>query len=394
MSGALDGIRVIDTTTMISGPICTRILADQGADVVKVEAPGVGDLVRVMGARRDGLSATFVTSNRNKRSVVIDLKQKEGLSLLERLVATADVFVQNFRPGAAERMGIGEEALRKIRPDLVYCSISGFGEKGPYAHKRVYDPVVQALSGLAAIQADRDTGRPRMVRLIVPDKLTAITAAQAITAALFHRERTGEGQHLRLAMLDAMVAFAWPEGMAGHTFIGEGQRDRRARYAQDLIFETADGYLTAGAVSDSEWKGLCRAIEHEEWLEDPRFETAAGRIMHAGDRLMMTAEVFRARTTAEWLERLEAEDVPSAPVLSRQDLLTHPQLEANELVVESDHPVAGRMRQARPPERFSATPSSLRRPAPSLGEHTTEIFEELGVDAEDLAALRAQGVVA
>jgi len=379
---------------MISGPICTRILADQGADVVKVEAPGVGDLVRVMGARRDGLSATFVTSNRNKRSVVIDLKQKEGLSLLERLVATADVFVQNFRPGAAERMGIGEEALRKIRPDLVYCSISGFGEKGPYAHKRVYDPVVQALSGLAAIQADRDTGRPRMVRLIVPDKLTAITAAQAITAALFHRERTGEGQHLRLAMLDAMVAFAWPEGMAGHTFIGEGQRDRRARYAQDLIFETADGYLTAGAVSDSEWKGLCRAIEHEEWLEDPRFETAAGRIMHAGDRLMMTAEVFRARTTAEWLERLEAEDVPSAPVLSRQDLLTHPQLEANELVVESDHPVAGRMRQARPPERFSATPSSLRRPAPSLGEHTTEIFEELGVDAEDLAALRAQGVVA
>ncbi|MBW2397068.1 MAG: CoA transferase, partial [Deltaproteobacteria bacterium] len=366
----------------------------QGADVVKVVAPGVGDLVRVMGARRDGLSATFVTSNRNKRSVVIDLKQKEGLGLLERLVATADVFVQNFRPGAAERMGIGEEALRKIKPDLVYCSISGFGEKGPYAHKKVYDPVVQALSGLAAIQADRDTGRPRMVRLIVPDKLTAITAAQAITAALFHRERTGEGQHLRLAMLDAMVAFAWPEGMAGHTFIGEGQRDRRARYAQDLIFETADGYLTAGAVSDSEWKGLCRAIEHEEWLEDPRFETAAGRIMHAGDRLMMTAEVFRARTTAEWLERLEAEDVPSAPVLSRQDLLTHPQLEANELVVESDHPVAGRMRQARPPERFSATPSSLRRPAPSLGEHTTEIFEELGVDAEDLAALRAQGVVA
>ncbi len=379
---------------MISGPICTRILADQGADVVKVEAPGVGDLVRVMGARRDGLSATFVTSNRNKRSVVIDLKQKEGLALFEKLIASADVFVQNFRPGAAERMGIGEEALRKIKPDLVYCSISGFGEKGPYAHKKVYDPVVQALSGLAAIQADRDTGRPRMVRLIVPDKLTAVTAAQAITAALFHRERSGEGQHLRLAMLDAMVAFAWPEGMAGHTFIGEGQHDRRARYAQDLIFETADGYLTAGAVSDSEWKGLCRAIEHEEWLEDPRFETAAGRIMHAGDRLTMTAEVFRSRTTAEWLERLEAEDVPSAPVLSRKDLLTHPQLEANELVVEDEHPVAGRMRQARPAERFSATPSSLRLPAPSLGEHTNEIFEELGVDAEDLVALRERGVVA
>ena len=394
MPGALGGIRVVDTTTMISGPICTRILADQGADVIKVEAPGVGDLVRVMGARRDGLSATFVTSNRNKRSVVIDLKQKEGLVLLEKLVATADVFVQNFRPGAAERMGIGEEALRRIKPDLVYCSINGFGEKGPYAHKKVYDPVVQALSGLAAIQADRDTGRPRMVRLIVPDKLTALTAAQAITAALFHRERTGEGQHIRLAMLDTMVAFAWPEGMAGHTFIGEGQRDRRARYAQDLIFETSDGYLTAGAVSDSEWRGLCRAIEHEEWLDDPRFQTAAGRIMHAGERLLMTAEVFRARTTAEWLERLEAEDVPSAPVLSRKELLSHPQIEANELIIESNHPVAGPMRQPRPPERFSATPSSLRLPAPSLGEHTSEVFAELGLAEDELATLRERAVVA
>ncbi len=393
MPGPLDGIRVIDTTTMISGPICTRILADQGADVIKVEAPGVGDLVRVMGARRDGLSATFVTSNRNKRSVVIDLKQEEGLDVLRRLVASADVFVQNFRPGAAERMGLGEAALRAEKPDLVYCSISGFGEKGPYAHKKVYDPVVQALSGLAAIQADRDTGRPRMVRLIVPDKLTAVTAAQAITAALFHRERSGEGQHLRLAMLDAMVAFAWPEGMAGHTFIGEGQRDRGARYAQDLIFETADGFLTAGAVSDSEWQGLCRAIGREDWLEDERFQTAAGRILHAGERLTMTAEVFLSRTTREWMERLEAEDVPSAPVLRREDLLTHPQLLANELIVESEHPVAGAMRQPRPPERFSATPSSVRRPAPALGEHTDEVLDEIGCAPPERAALRERRVV-
>ncbi|MAE93380.1 MAG: hypothetical protein CL910_01835 [Deltaproteobacteria bacterium] len=393
MAGALEGIRVVDTTTMISGPICTRILADQGADVIKVEAPGAGDLVRVMGARRDGLSATFVTSNRNKRSVVLDLKKPEGLALLEKLVATADVFVQNFRPGAAQRMGIGEEAMRRVRPDLVYASISGFGETGPYAHKRVYDPVVQALSGLAAIQADRDTGRPRMVRLIVPDKLTAVTAAQAITAALFHRERTGEGQHLRLAMLDAMVAFAWPEGMAGHTFIGEGQLDRRARYAQDLIFETADGYLTAGAVSDAEWTGLCRAIDREDWLDDERFQTAAGRIMHAGERLTMTAEVFLERTTEEWMERLEAEDVPSAPVLSRGDLLEHPQIRANELIVEGEHPVAGAMRQARPAERFDRTPSTLARPAPLLGEHTDEVLAELGVDDASRERLRNEGVL-
>lgn len=393
MAGALDGIRVIDTTTMISGPICTRILADQGADVIKIEAPGVGDLVRVMGARRNGLSATFVTSNRNKRSVVLDLKQRAGLELLEKLVATADVFVQNFRPGAVERMGIDEQAMRRVRPDLVYTSISGFGETGPYAHKRVYDPVVQALSGLASIQADRDTGRPRMVRLIVPDKLTALTAAQAITAALFHRERTGVGQHLRLSMLDAMVAFAWPEGMAGHTFIGEGQQDRRARYAQDLIFQTADGYLTAGAVSDAEWHGLCRAIGREEWLEDERFKTAAGRIMHAGERLTQTAEVFLEHTTEEWMARLEAEDVPSAPVLSRSELLHHPQIEANELIVESEHPVAGRMRQTRPAERFDRTPSSLRSPAPSLGEHTDEVLSELGLDEAARKRLREAGVL-
>lgn len=393
MAGALEGIRVVDTTTMISGPIATRILADQGADVIKVEAPGVGDLVRVMGARRDGLSASFVTSNRNKRSAVINLKNDEGLELLKRLVATADVFVQNFRPGAAERMGIGEAALRKVKPDLIYTSISGFGDTGPYAHKRVYDPVVQALSGLASIQADRDTGRPRMVRLIVPDKLTAVTAAQAITAALFHRERTGEGQHIRLAMLDAMIAFHWPEGMAGHTFIGEGQLDRGARYAQDLIFETKDGHLTAGAVSDAEWTGLCRAIEREEWLEDERFKTAAGRIRYAGERLTMTAEMFLKRTTDEWLERLEAEDVPCAPVLSRQALLEHPQVLANELIVEGEHPVAGPMRQARPPERFDRSPSTLRHAAPSLGQHTDSVLAELGVSEADLSRLRSEGAI-
>jgi len=393
MAGALQGIRVIDATTMISGPIATRILGDQGADVIKVEAPGVGDLVRVMGARRDGLSATFVTSNRNKRSLVLDLKQERGLEVMKRLVATADVFVQNFRPGAAERMGIGEAALREVKPDLIYTSISGFGETGPYAHKRVYDPVVQALSGLAAIQADRETDRPRMVRLIVPDKLTAVTAAQAITAALFHRERTGEGQHIRLSMLDAMIAFAWPEGMAGHTFVGAGQKDRRARYAQDLIFETKDGYLTAGAVSDAEWVGLCRAIGREDWLEDDRFKTAAGRIMHAGERLTMTAEVFLEHTTEEWLGRLEAEDVPSAPVLSRSALLEHPQIQANDIVVEGEHPVAGRMREARPPERFDRTPSSLRRPAPGLGEHGEEILAELGFADAERAELHRLGVV-
>jgi crotonobetainyl-CoA:carnitine CoA-transferase CaiB-like acyl-CoA transferase len=394
MAGPLDGVRVVDVTTMISGPIATRILGDQGADVVKVEAPGVGDLVRVMGASRDGLSATFATANRNKRSVVIDLKQAEGVRLLRQLVAGADVFIQNFRPGAIERMGLGEEVLRAERPDLIYVSISGFGESGPYARKRVYDPVVQALSGLAAIQADRESGRPRMMRLIVPDKLTALTAAQAISAALFARERNGRGQHLRLSMLDATVAFLWPEGMASHTFRGSGAKGLRTRLAQDLVFETRDGYITAGAVSDAEWHGLCRAVERTEWLEDERFQTPRGRIRYAGERLTMLAEVLCEGSSAHWLARLEAEDVPCAPVLDRDALLAHPQILANDLIAESEHPVGGPMRQPRPPERFDETPSSLRQAAPTLGEHTDEVLAELGLAAARIHELRAAGVVA
>jgi crotonobetainyl-CoA:carnitine CoA-transferase CaiB-like acyl-CoA transferase len=391
--GPLHGIRVIDVTAMIAGPLATRILADQGAEVIKVEPPGRGDLVRHMGATRGGVSATFLTANRNKRSVVIDLKRPRGLEVLRRLVAEADVFVQNFRPGTAERMGIGEEALRAVRPDLLYVSLSGFGERGPYAGKRVYDPVIQALSGLADVQRDRDTGRPRMMRLIVPDKLTAVTAAQAITAGLLARARSGEGQHLRLSMLDATVAFLWPEAMAAWTFVGREGRGERARLAQDLVFETRDGYLTAGAVSDAEWQGLVRALERPEWLEDERFATAAGRVAHADERLAQVAEVIRERTTAEWIARLEAEDVPCAPVLRRAELADHPQIAANELVVEAEHPRGGRIRQPRPAERFDRTPAALRRPAPDLGEHTDEVLAEAGLSADEIAALRAEGAV-
>lgn len=384
--GPLEGVRVLDLTSMISGPVATMMLGDQGADVIKVEPPG-GDLVRNLGPNRAGFTASFVSSNRSKRSLVLDLKSAEGLAALKRLIPTADVFVQNFRPGAIERMGLGENVVRALRNDIVYVSISGFGETGPYAHKRVYDPVIQALSGLAAIQADRDSGRPRMVRTIIPDKTTALTAAQAITAALFARERTGKGQHVKLAMLDAMVAYLWPEGMTSLTFVGREVQAPRAQIAQDLIFETTDGFITAGAVSDAEWLGMCTALERPEWLDDERFKTAAGRVIHVQVRLAMTAEVLKQRSSAEWLTRLDREGVPCAPVLSREEVIEHEQVRVNAMIEEHEHSVAGRIRQPRPAARFSATPARMRRPAPLLGEQSREILEEAGFSASEIDAL-------
>jgi len=384
--GPLEGVRVLDLTSMISGPVATMMLGDQGADVIKVEPPG-GDLVRSLGPNRAGLTASFVSSNRSKRSLVLDLKTDSGIAALKRLIPTADVFVQNFRPGAIERMGLSESVVRAAKPDIVYVSISGFGERGPYAHKRVYDPVIQALSGLAAIQADRDTGRPRMVRTIIPDKTTALTAAQAITAALFARQRTGRGQHVKLAMLDAMVAYLWPEGMTAYTFVGREVQASRAQIAQDLIFRTTDGYITAGAVSDDEWRGMCVALERPEWLADKRFDTAAGRVINVTERLAMTAEVLQTRSSAEWLERLDREGVPCAPVLSREGVIDHEQIRVNATIEEIDHPVGGRIRQPRPAAQFGATPARIRRPAPTLGEHSREVLAEAGFSAAEIDAL-------
>lgn len=395
MSGPLTGYRVIDVTQMLSGPMATMMLGDQGADVVKIEPPDIGDLTRALGGKARPISPFFSTLNRNKRSVVLNLKDPAGVTLLKRLVAEADVFVQNFRPGTAERLGFGEDVLRRVKEDLIYVSISGFGEQGPYVHKRVYDPVIQALSGLTDIQADPETGRPRMMRLIIPDKVTALTAAQAITAALLARERTGEGQHVRLAMLDAVVSFLWHEGMTQYTFMGPDIGVARPPDTRDLIFETADGYITAAAVSDKEWQGMTRALERPEWLEDPRFSTPASRVKYADVRLEMTAEVLKERTSAEWLERLDTEQVPSAPVNRKPDVLTDPQVHANDLIVESDHPHAGHMRQARPAARFEGTPTELlRQPAPLLGEQTDAVLAELGLSAARLAELREAGTIA
>ena len=391
-TGPLTGVRIVDLTSMISGPVATMMLADQGADVIKVESLS-GDLVRGAGPNRAGITSTFISSNRSKRAIAVDLKTAAGTQVLRDLVKTADVLVQNFRPGTIERMGFGEDAVRELKSDIIYVSISGFGEKGPFSHQRVYDPVIQALSGLASIQADGETGRPKMIRTIIPDKTTALTAAQAITAALFSRARTGEGQHIKLAMLDTMVSYLWPEGMSGFTLVGKEVKSARAQLSPDLIFATQDGYITAGAMSNIEWKGMCTALGHLEWLEDERFLTTNDRAVNVTARLTMTGDVLATNTSAYWLERLDAEGVPCAPVLSREEVITHPQIVANDLIHESDPPIAGRIRQPRPAALFDKTPSNIQRPAPGLGEHNTELLTELGYSPEQIQGLSDEGVI-
>jgi len=392
MTGPLEGVRVLDLTTMVAGPVAAMMLADQGADVIKVEAPA-GDLMRHFAFGRSGMSASFLSCNRNKRSLAIDIKTTEGLQIIRKFIATADLLMHNFRPGAAERIGLAEDAVRSIRPDIIYVSISGFGESGPYTHQRAYDPVIQALSGLAEIQRDRDTGRPRMIRTIIADYTTALTAAQAITAALFARQRSGIGQHVRIAMLDSMISYLWPEAMPSLTFVGEERDPSDGEVGPDLVFATQDRYITAGALSDDEWAGMCCALNREDLINDARFKTARDRAINAVERREIVTGELEKWTAKEILARLLANDVPSAPVVSRFELLSDPQVRESQILEEYQSDQFGKVRQPRPAARFDRTPAAIRNLAPLLGADNEEILGELGYGVDDIQHLKLKRIL-
>ena len=379
--GPLEGIKVLDLTSMVSGPVAAMMLGDQGADVIKVE-PVHGEQLRHLGEPFNGVPATFFSCNRNKKSLAVDLKSEAGKEVLWDLISTADVLLQNFRPGAMARMGFSEEKVRERNPGIIYVSISGFGEQGPFSHKRVYDPIIQGLSGATDIQADRKSGRPNMFRIILADKVSALTAAQAVSSALFHRERKGEGQHIKISMLEATIAFLWPEGMMGLTY-AEKETDVRKTFSSiDLIYETTDGYITISVISDKEWKGICEALGREELISDERFKSSLARRQNAEERREVIGEEVSRRSSAELLQLLDENDVPCAPLLDRMQLLDHPQIVESNTVLRESYAGFGEVRQARPAARFQLTESSLRLPAPKLGQHSREILESLGYDEE------------
>ncbi len=362
--------------------------------MVKLEPPGIGDMCRWLGPTHKGLGAMFAAVNRNKRSIALNLKDPRGKAIVLELARDADIFVQNFRPGAIKRMGLDYDTLRALNPRLIYVSMSGFGQHGPYAARRVYDPVVQAMSGFADSQKDKETGAPHLIQSIACDKVTALTAAQAMTAALFGRSRTGEGQHLTLNMLDATIAFLWPDAFYNHTLL-----DNPAPPSPDFadfygIMPTRDGWITSITLSDDEFGDFCRAVGREDIAADPRFKDVFARMANASALKAAFAEAVATFTTEEIRARLEAEDAPHAVVLKRDQVEADPQVVHNGQLALTDHPAAGRLRLPRPAARFDDAPANERRHAPLLGEQTDEILGELGRSADEIAALRSGGVAA
>ncbi|MBW2290641.1 MAG: CoA transferase [Deltaproteobacteria bacterium] len=379
---------------MISGPLAPMILADQGADVIKVEPPGYGEAARQIMSYRAGMAALYANCNHGKRSIGLNLKMTEGLEILYELVRDADVFVQNWRPGAAERLHVGEADLREINPDLVYASVTGFGDDGPYADRRSYDPIFQALTGYISAQTNPQIPIPDLVRNAVVDKATSHQLAQGITAALLARERGAGGQHVRVAMLDAALSFFWPDGMMRHTLVGEGVENPMTPGERFQMLATSDGQLVTWMGSAEQMRDGLRAMGRADLADHP---SQRGRPMLEEANQQARAEAMNEAagklSTAEVYERMVAHQVPAAPILTPSEVFEDPQIVHNGAVLEGEHPVYGRYRRVRPPLQFSATPCEQTPPAALYAEHTDEILAELGRDAADRERLREMGVI-
>lgn len=377
--GPLEGVRVLDFTENMAGPYGTMILGDQGADVIKVEPPS-GDVIRTRGTGRYGMSGYFANLNRNKRSLALDLHHPECGEVRERLLDWADVVVTSFRPAAARRLGIDGETVTRSRANVVHASIVGFGVNGPMAGLPVYDHVIQAISGIAARQADPATGQPDLVRQGVVDKATGHVLAESVCASLVRRSRSGLGCRLTISMLDVALSFFWPDGMMDHT-VQEPDNVELPTAASFRLTPTADGHVALVVLTDAQWDGLIRALDLDRDGASP------------AQLLKQAREKLRQRSTAEVVEQLARHDVPCGPVVPLDHLHRHPQVQANDILFEPEHPVLGTIRQPRPVPRWSEIQGTSLRPAPCLGEHSLEILAELGLDYQLPERLAAAGAL-
>jgi crotonobetainyl-CoA:carnitine CoA-transferase CaiB-like acyl-CoA transferase len=392
---ALDGVRVLDATQVMAGPFCCQLLADMGADVIKVEKPNGGDDSRRMGPPfLNGESAAFLAINRNKRGLALDLKRPQGQALFLRLAAWADVLVENFRPGSLEALGLGYEALSASHPELIYCSISGFGQTGPYRERGGYDLVAQGMSGIMSVTGH--AGQPPVkVGVPITDLNAGMYAAYGILCAYVRRLRTGRGQLVDTSLFEAGLAYTIWES-AGYFATGQtpppmGSAHRSAAPYQ--AFRTADGHLTIGAANQANWEKLCQALGRPDLLSDPSFRDNPSRTTRAAQLAAELEKVFVTRPTAEWLELLGPSGMPAGPINDMAAVYADPQVQARGMVVALDHPAAGWVKHIGVPVKLSETPGAIRRPAPTLGQHTDEVLAELGLAPGEVRALRAAGVV-
>ncbi|KPL89399.1 CaiB/BaiF CoA transferase family protein [Ardenticatena maritima] len=394
--GALDGLRVLDFTRVLAGPFCTMLLGDYGAEIVKVEVPHRGDDTRHWGPPwAGGESAYFLSVNRNKRSLTLNLKHPKGRQIALDLAARADVLIENFKVGTMARLGLGYEDVRAVNPGIVYCSITGYGQTGPYRDRPGYDFIIQAQGGIMSITGPAD-GEPHKVGVAIVDITAGLFAATAILAALRHRDRTGEGQYIDVALLDAQVA--WLANVA-QNYLVSGEVPRRYGNAHPNIvpyevFPTADGYVAVGIGNDSQYQRFCDVAGCPELWEDPRFQTNPGRVTYRDELVPRLREVFRRRPTQAWIDLLVAHKIPVAPINSVAEALNDPQVRARGMVQQVEHPTAGLLDLLGPVAKLSETPAEIGAPPPLLGEHSEAVLHDwLGLSAEEVARLREEGVV-
>lgn len=391
----LSGIRVLDLGRHQAGPTCAMWLGDLGADVVKIENPEHGEDGRASGPPFfNGESAFFLSANRNKRSLALDVKRPEGQEIFRRLAAGADVVIENFRPGVMAALGIGYETIATSNPRIIFCSISGFGPDGPYADRPGFDQIVQGTSGLMSLNGF-EGGEPIRVGIPIADLLTGLFAAYGVLAALQARERTGRGQVVSTSLLESMVGMLSFQGVrylngAGVPPPAGNHHPINAPYG---VFKTGDGYITLGATGEKRWRKFCEVLNAPEWLEDPRFATNGGRYEHRLELAELIGAKLQARSSDEWERVLNENGIPAGPIYRLDQALNHPQVLHREMVVEREHPTMGIVRLLGLPVKLSDTPGSVHRVPPQLGEHTDEILSELGLTEADLRRLRAEQVI-